>query len=108
MAKQKSENRKKRRLTARFFSVLLTMGIIFVVGYFFWQQTHTQVPNLHGWHATEVMDFGQTHQIELIFEFVYSSEMAPTLVVRQSVAPGSLITEDMALLVEISKGIEVR
>jgi len=103
-----AQHRKKNRLTARFFSVLLTIGIIVVIGYFFWQRTHIQIPNLHGWYSAEVIDFGRTHSISIEFEFVYCADMAPTLVVSQSIAPGTTITDDMELLIEISKGIEVR
>ena len=107
MAKQGSSS-KKSRLTARFFSILLSIGIIVVIGYFFWRRTHTQIPNLHGWYATEAMAFGRIHNIDITFEFVYSIDMAPTLVVSQSIPPGSAITEDIELIIEISKGIEVR
>jgi len=108
MAEQKQKKKKKNRLTARFYSIFLSIGILAVIGYFFWQRTHVQIPNLHGWAATEVMDFGQAHHITIEFEFVYSHDMAPTLVVSQSIPPGTPITEDMELIVEISKGIEVR
>ena len=66
------------------------------------------MPNLHGWESTEVLNFARDHDIEIQFEFIYSSDMAPTLVISQSVGPGTPITEGMRLTVEISKGIEVR
>jgi beta-lactam-binding protein with PASTA domain len=78
------------------------------IGYFFWQITNTQIPNLHGWASTEVLGFARNHNIEIDFQFIYSTDMAPTLVVSQSIPPGTAITEEMQLIIEISKGVEVR
>jgi len=108
MAKQQQRRKRKYRLTARFFSLIFSIAIIVVVSTFFWRRTNVQIPNLHGWESTEVMEFGQTHNISIQFEFVYSTDMAPTLVVNQSVPPGTAITEGIELIIEISKGIEVR
>lgn len=108
MTKTASQKKKKNRLTARFYSILITTGILVTIGLFFWQSTQAQIPNLHGWESIEVMSFGQTHNITLEFEFVYSEDIAPTLVVNQSIPPGAAIVENMTLIIEISKGIEVR
>jgi len=108
MQKQQPVRRKKHRIRARFFSIFFTILIITAIGYFFWQTTNTQIPNLHGWESTEVLDFGNNHSIEINFEFIYSNDMAPTLVISQSVPPGTVITDGMSLTVEISKGVEVR
>jgi len=108
MQEQQTTRKKKTRITARFFSLFFSLLIIGVVGYFFWQTTQRQIPNLHGWESVAVLDFARSHHIEVYFEFIYSNEMAPTLVLSQSVSPGVAITEGMRLTVEVSKGIEVR
>jgi len=108
MQEQQPTRKKKNRITARFFSLFFSLFIIGAIGYFFWQTTHRQIPNLHGWESTEVLDFARNHHIEINFEFIYSNDMAPTLVFSQSVPPGTAITEGMRLTVEISKGVEVR
>jgi len=108
MQEQQSVRRKKNRIRARFFSIVFSIFIMAAIGYFFWQTTQIQIPNLHGWESTEVLDFARGHHIEIEFEFVYSRDMAPTLVVSQSVPPGTAITAGMHLTVEISKGVEVR
>jgi len=105
---QKQVKRKKNFVRARFFSMILSIFILGVIGFFFWRATQLQIPNLHGWESTEVLAFANKHNIEIEFEFVYSIEMAPTLVMRQSVPPGTAITEGMQLAIEISKGVEVR
>ena len=108
MQKQQQVRKKKNRITARFFSIIFSISIIAVIGYFFWQSTNPRMPNLHGWESTEVLNFARVHEIELEFEFVYSNNMAPTLVISQTIPPGTAITEGMLLRIEISKGIEVR
>ena len=108
MQKQYPVRRKKTRIRARFFSLFFSLFIMVAIGYFFWQTTHTQIPNFHGWESTAVLDFGRRHAIDVHFEFIYSSDMSPTRVVSQSVPPGTTIFEGMGLTVEISKGIEVR
>ena len=108
MQKQQQAKRKKSRIRLRFFSILLFILIIAVIGYYFWQTTNRGIPNLHGWESIEVLNFANNHNIDIHFEFVYSNNMAPTLVISQSVPPGTIITEGMSLTVEISKGIRVR
>ena len=66
------------------------------------------MPNLYGWESVRVLDFARDHNIEVQVEFIYSNDMAPTLVISQSIQPGTTITEGMSLTVEISKGIKVR
>ena len=105
---KKLVRKNKNRVRARFYSIFLSFLIILAIGYFFWQATNTQIPNLHGWESTEVLNFGKNHDIEINFEFIYSTDMPPTLVVSQSVPPGTAITEDLSFTVEISKGVEVR
>lgn len=100
--------RRKNRLKARFFSIFLSLFILAMIGYFFWQTTHPQIPNLHGWSSTEVLDFGKDHEMDIQFEFIYSRDVAPTLVISQSIPPRTAISEGMDLTVEISKGVEVR
>jgi len=108
MQKQQLARRRKNRLKARFFSLFLTILIITVIGYFFWQTTNTTMPNLHGWESIEVLDFARDHNIEIQVEFIYSNDIAPTLIISQSIPPRTVITEGMTLNVEISKGVEVR
>ena len=108
MQKQQPVRRKKNRIRARFFSLFFSIFIMIVIGYFFWQSMNAQIPNLHGWESIEVLHFGRNHEIEINFEFIYSNDLAPTLVVSQSLPPGTAITEGMRLTVEISKGVEVR
>ena len=105
---QQSARRKRNRIRARFFSLILIISIIAVIGYFFWQTTSEQMPNLHGWESAEVLNFARDNEIEVHFEFIYSTDMAPTLVMSQSIPPRTILTEDMSLSVEISKGVEVR
>ena len=108
MQKHKQVRRKKNRIRARFFSLFITILIISVIGYFYWQTTNTRIPNLHGWESTDVLDFAKDHNIEIEVEFVYSNNLAPTLVISQSISPGTDITEGMILSIEVSKGVEVR
>jgi len=108
MQKKSVKRKKKNRLRARFYSILVTLLIIISAGYFFWQVTNTQVPNLHGWESVDVLNFGHDHNVLINFEFVYSNDVAPTRVVSQSVLPGATITEDLQITVEISKGVEIK
>jgi len=109
MQKQHSARRKRNRVRARFFSLFFTILIVAVIGYFFWKTTTSMhLPNLHGWKSCEVLDFAKDHNIEVHFEFVYSPDIAPTLVMSQSAPPRTAITEGMSLSIQISKGIEVR
>jgi len=108
MQKQHLPRRRRNRVRARFFSLLLTISIVAVIGYFFLQTTGMHLPNLHGWEAREVLDFARNNNIEVQFEFTYSDSVAPTLVISQSEPPRTAITEGMSLSIEISKGIEVR
>jgi len=108
MQRQQLARKRKTRVRARFFSLFLSLLIITVIGYFFWQTTGEQIPNLHGWKSSEVLDFARYHNIEVEMDFIYTSDMMPTLVVSQSISPRTDITEGMSLRVEISKGVEVR
>jgi len=108
MQEQQSTRKKKTRITARFFLLFFSLVIISVIGYFFWQTTQRQLPNLHGWESTAVLDFASSHHIDVYFEFIYSNDMAPTRILSQSVPPRTAIAEGMRLTVEVSKGVEVR
>lgn len=108
MQRQQLVRKKKNRVRARFFSLFLTILIITVIGYFFWQTTVERMPNLHGWESAQVLDFARDHNIEVLVDFIYTNDMVPTLVVSQSISPRTDITEGMSLRVEISKGVEVR
>ena len=108
MQKSKPVRRRRNRVRARFFSLFLTILIISVIGYFYWQTTNTRIPNLHGWESTEVLEFAREHNIEIEVEFIYSNDMAPTLVIGQSIPPQTDITDGMVLEIEVSKGFEVR
>ena len=108
MQEQQPVRKKKTRIKPRFFSIILSIFIMAAIGYFFWQTTNIQIPNLHGWESVEVLEFAREHDIQIHFEFIYTGDMAPTLVVSQSVPPGTDIVPGMHLTVEISKGIEVR
>lgn len=79
-----------------------------IFAFFFLRQAHNQVPNLHGWESAAVIEFATEFGLDLEFDFSYSSTVAPTLVMKQSVAPGTRIEPGMRLTIEISKGIEVR
>jgi beta-lactam-binding protein with PASTA domain len=100
--------KKKARLRPRFFSMILIIAITVLSVYFVWYGNRNQLPNLHGWASTDVLTFAADNDIEVIFEFVYSDTVAPTLVSSQSVQPGTMMTDDMVVMVEISKGTKVR
>jgi len=105
----KQQTKKKQTaIKARILSILLTCVILGMIVYFFWQPEGSHLPNLHGWQSTDVLDFARRHDIDLDIAFSYSQDMAPTLVISQSLPPGEAITEGMTLVVEISKGVEVR
>jgi len=100
--------KKKAKFRPRFFSLILMMAIIVLSVYFMWYGNRDQLPNLHGWASTDVLAFAGENEIEVAFEFVYSDTIAPTLVSGQDVQPGTVITDQMVVVVEISKGIQVR
>ena len=76
--------------------------------YFVWYRNQNRLPNLHGWASTDVLAFAEDNNIEVVFEFVYSDTVAPTLVSNQGVQPGTMMYDDLFLMVEISKGVQVR
>lgn len=100
--------KKKARLRPRFFSMILMVAIIILSVYFVWYGNRNQFPNLHGWASTDVLTFARDNDIEITFDFVYSDMVAPTLVSSQSVQPGTMMNDNMVVMVEISKGIRVR
>jgi len=105
---QQVVRKKKKRIRARFFSVILTVLItIFIISFFF-RSNQSQLPNLRGWESVDVLRFAQEFEIDVSVVFVYTHEIAPTKVVSQSLAPGTPITEIIELIIEVSKGIEVR
>jgi len=99
--------RKKIRLRARFYTIVATL-VMLIIGLFFLRSTNTNLPNLHGWESNAVVQFAREHGIDVEFEFSYSTDVAPTLVIGQSVAPGTNLDEVDALIIEVSKGIEVQ
>ena len=99
--------RKKVRFRARFYTIVATF-IMLIVGLIFWRSNNNSIPNLHGWDSSAVVDFARENSIVVEFEFSYSNSVAPTLVIGQSVAPGTKLNEVRTLIVEVSKGIEVR
>lgn len=105
---QPPKRRKKTRATARFYTIIATFLIIVFTTIFLFFSGNNQIPNLHGWQSVDVIRFADDNDIEIEFEFIYSSEIAPTLVISQSVAPGTNINEVSRLTIQISKGIEVR
>ena len=109
MFEVKQQSVKSRlKIKLRFFSLLSVTVIIAIFFYFLWVQFRNQLPNLHGWTSTDVLTFAQDNDIHITFEFSYSNKVAPSLVSGQSVNPGTQITDDMIVVVEISKGIQVR
>jgi len=106
--KQLPKRRKKVRLTARFYTIVSTFFIMVLITLFFWRNPNTQIPNLHGWESAAVLEFAREHDINVEFAFSYSETIAPTLVISQSVVPRTRIETGMRLVVEVSKGIEVR
>ena len=100
--------KKKARFRPRFFSIVLMMAIMILSVYFVWYGQRNQLPNLHGWASTDMLAFARDHEIEITVEFVYSDTVSPTLVSGQDVQPGTMMTDQMVVVVEISKGIEVR
>ena len=100
--------KKKWRLTPRFFSLLLVLFIVFFSVYFLWHANRNQLPNLHGWEARDAWAFAEENDLEMVFEFVFSPTVAPTLVSDQSVRPGTPLEAGMVVVVEISKGVDVR
>jgi len=79
-----------------------------LLGNFLLNQNANQLPNLHGWTTSEVLAFANEHQIHIEFEYVFSDTVAPTLVSEQHVSPGTLIEENMVIVIAISKGVEIR
>jgi len=104
---QQPSRRKKVRLRARFYTIMATF-IMLIIGLIFWRSNNNSIPNLHGWDSSEVVRFANDHNINVEFEFSYSNTVAPTLVIGQSVAPGTNLNGVHELIVEVSKGIEVR
>ena len=110
MQKQKIQQprRKKVRFKPRFYTIIATFLIVLIIIIFLWRSGSNRIPNLHGWESSAVLDFVRANNINVEFEFIYSSEVAPTLVINQSVTPGTSIHEVSTLIIQVSKGIEVR
>lgn len=100
--------KRKVKLRPRFFSMILMIAIMSLSVYFAWYGNRNQLPNLHGWASVDVLTFASDNDIEITVEFVYSDRVAPTLVSSQSVQPGTIIHDNMAVTVEVSKGVKVR
>lgn len=99
--------RKKVRFRARFYTIMATF-IILITGLIFWRTGVNSIPNLHGWESSAVARFARDNNIDVEFEFSYSNEVAPALVISQSVTPGTNLNQVRELIIEVSKGIEVR
>jgi beta-lactam-binding protein with PASTA domain len=106
--KQQQPVKRRVRFRHRFFSMILMIIISVLVVYLVWYQKRNQLPSLHGWASSDVLIFARDNDIEIVFEFVYSDTVSPSLVSGQSVQPGTIINDDMVVVVEISKGIQVR
>ena len=104
----KQPKRKKVRFTSRFYTIMATFFIMLLATVYFWHVSSSRMPNLHGWESNTVLEFAEEHNIEVEFEFNYSNDVAPALVIGQSVTPGTAISEVQNLIVEVSLGIEVR
>ena len=104
---QPQQRRKKVRFKARFYTIVATF-IMLIIGLIFWRSAGNSIPNLHGWESNAVVHFARDNNIDIEFEFSYSSDVAPTLVIGQSIAPGTNLNEVHELIIEVSKGIEVQ
>ena len=100
--------KRRAKLKPRFFSMILMLVIFVLSIYLVWYSNRNQLPNLHGWPSTDVLAFAREHEVEVMFEFVYSDTIAPTLVSGQSHQPGTVMNDELVVVVEISKGIQVR
>jgi len=102
-----TKKRRKRRLKPRFFTVIFSILIaVLLFRFFSGEHQEAVMPNFHGWESVDVIDFvGRHDNVTVTFELVYSSEVPPTRVARQSIAPGVSLTDvDDQLIIEVSKG----
>jgi len=109
MQKKTTKKKTRTRLTAKTYSILLSTIIIIIIGLFFLRRNQSsQMPNFHGWYSKDVIEFASDFGFIVEYDFVYSETVAPTRVISQTVNPGTQITPNLYLFIEISKGREVR
>ncbi len=101
------KKRKKYRLNARFYCLMLSLFIIIAlvinVGATLRLDT---IPNFHGWSTNKVMQYEKEHEnILMIYELEYSYDVLQNCVIEQSIKPRTAISNDpLILTLKVSKG----
>ena len=101
------KKRKKYRLNARFYCLVLSLGIIVAL---FMNVSATlrlnTIPNFHGWSTKKVMQYEKDHEnILMIYDLEYSYDVIQNCVIEQSIKPRTKISNDpLILTLKVSKG----
>lgn len=79
--------------------VIASMGLLFQL------TQKTEVPDFVSWTLSDVNSWTDSHDIQLVYKATYSPEIVDT-VVSQDVEPGTSVSANSVLVVEVSQGLD--
>jgi beta-lactam-binding protein with PASTA domain len=72
--------------------------------WFFFNQS-TEVPDFTQWTLTDVNNWTESHEVQLVYKAIYS-ELPVDVIVSQDLQAGTLVKSDGVLVVEVSQGVD--
>jgi beta-lactam-binding protein with PASTA domain len=84
--------------------IVLVLALVGSGSWFFFNQS-TEVPDFAQWTLTDVNNWTESHEIQLVYKAVYS-ELPVDVIVSQDLLPGTQVKSDGVLVVEVSQGVD--
>jgi beta-lactam-binding protein with PASTA domain len=84
--------------------IVLVLVLAGSSSWFFFNQS-TEVPDFTQWTLTDVNNWTESHEIQLVYKAVYS-EVPVDLIISQDLQAGTQVKSDGVLVVEVSQGVD--
>jgi beta-lactam-binding protein with PASTA domain len=84
--------------------VVLVLVLAGSGSWFFFNQS-TEVPDFTEWSLTDVNNWTESHEVQLVYKAIYS-ELPVDVIVSQDLQAGTLVKSDGVLVVEVSQGVD--
>lgn len=95
------------KIAAKKKPIWIIVLVLIIAGsgsWFFFNQS-TEVPDFTQWTLTDVNNWTQSHEIQLVYKAIYS-ELPVDVIVSQDLQPGTQVKSDGVLVVEVSQGVD--
>lgn len=85
--------------------VIVSILVLSSLGLWFFLSQKTEVPDFVSWTLSDVNAWTQSHDIQLVYQGVYSAESVDT-VITQDIQAGTQVNANSVISVEVSQGLD--